>query len=318
MNFKCHQVTPFLFPFANFLLYWLLSSVCPATAQDIHGIELQIQNTREQFSRAASELRDAKLFAAEKLMEYEVALDAYQNIGKTTVNANALDHTQQRLALAELAVESKSARFERIQKRLGELASIRQQLLVAEPQPSATEMIDKTKAVPSIISATTPITKPSPQNSNTHEHFSQPTNPPTLYTAPVLTQHGKLTDSYRVNMELQKLEQHLDAYGSSINNTVKAKVYGTAIEGELALTHLGANQFYARFTAPQGSASLVIGARYDEGYLRSELKIAFSPDESGKEFVLIFDINEVNQPRAIVFEESLALPREMFASHSEF
>src|SRR5687767_3889098 len=97
------------------------------TKSDTFDLDQQIQAVRERLAQVAIELRDAKLLATEKLMEFEVARDQYQ-IHNTQVNANTMDHSQQRLALAEMGVEARSAKFDRVQKKLEELAQLRQQI----------------------------------------------------------------------------------------------------------------------------------------------------------------------------------------------
>ena len=135
---------------------------------------------------------------------------------------------------------------------------------------------------------------------------------------PVLTQQGKVSDIYQLNAELQKLEHHLVNHGTTSAEPIQVKVYGTAIAGEIPLTEMGGNQFFARFSAPAGAASLIVGARHPDGYVRTELQMTFSAEEQGKDFVLIFDINTTEQPRALVFQESLAFTQEMFASRNDF
>ncbi len=297
------------------------------TGPNIAVIEQQIQLTRQRFGQVAAELRDAKLLAAEKLMEYEVIRDQYQRTTSTTT-ANSLDHAQQRLALAEMGVESKTAKFDRIQKKLEVLANLRQQVTGENKSASTTANAEKS---PKISPAPSPPadrrsqgnpgkTQTISRSGTTVKARAQPgaaaplAKPPESPVLPVLSQQGKVTDAFLLSAELQKLEQHLVSAGVPADPAVKVKAYGTAIAGEIPLISLGANQYFARFVAPYGKVNLIVGARRDQ-YYRSELHLEFTRDEQGKEFVIVFDINLIHQPRTLVFQESLIFEQEMFAAH---
>ncbi len=304
------------------------------TESDLDRIEQQILLTRNQLTQVSAELRDAKVLAAEKMMEYETSRDAFQR-EQNAVSANSLDHAQQRLALAEMGVESKAARFERIQRKLKELADAKQEILAEPPTVAQTENLnarndeeqerkDTVEKSAVVAPASTSLTASLDPTSNSPEGqlaplplvkklLQQGSEP-----APVLTQQGKVSDIYQLNAELQKLEHHLVNHSTGPTEPIQVKVYGTAIAGEIPLTEMGGNQFFARFAAPAGTASIIIGARHPDGYVRTELQMTFSPEEKGKDFVLIFDINTKEQPRALVFQESLAFTQEMFASHNDF
>jgi hypothetical protein len=309
----CHSPTLFI------LL--LLIPLTKITAESAVGsilerIEQQTLLTRNQLTQASLELRDAKVLAAEKMMEYEDNKDAFQ-LRQDDITTNAFDHAQQRLALAEMGVESKAARFTRIQRKLEELAHTKQEILASPSSAvAAVKNREKSTAAHQVASArvsekstTGQSTPPPPENAIRQQN----TGP-----QPVLTQHGKVSDIYQLNTELQNLEHHLITQGARVTEPIQAKIYGTAIAGEIALTEMGGNQFFAKFPAPAGTASIIVGARHGNNYVRSELKMTFSPAEAGKDFVLIFDINTQEQPRALVFQESLAFTQEMFASHSNF
>lgn len=323
----CHYVT------YSALLLISLSSVQASTAvSDLQKIEYQIQLTRDQLSQVAVELRDAKLTATEKMMEYEAIKEQHER-DNSSISANSLDHAQQRLALAEMGVESKTSRFERIQKKLSELADAKQEILAEPPPPAHTDLIfaENQQNPPAAPPQNSSIDSPAKSSQTT---AAAETDVPTTQLAslplvkkilksdsssePVLTHHGKLSDIYQLNTELQKLERHLLEQTASSEAPVQAKVYGTAITGEVPLVEMGGNQFFARFPAPAGEASLIIGARHADGYARTVMHITFLPEEAGKEFFLIFDFNNRDQPRALVFQESLVFTREMFASHSDF
>lgn len=324
----CHYVT-----YSALILISLPSAQASTAVSDLKKIEYQIQLTRDQLSQVATELRDAKLTATEKLMEYEAVKEQHDR-DTTPISANSLDHAQQRLALAEMSVESKTARFERIQKKLSELADTKQEILAEPPTSEQTDLIlvenqQNTPAPHQNLS-----TDSQAQSSTPTATTAAQTDAPTMQVAPlplvkkilqsdsgsepVLTQHGKLSDSYQLNAELQNLERHLLEQTTSSEAPVQAKVYGTAITGEVPLADMGGNQFFARFPAPEGETSLIIGARHADGYTRTVMHITFLPEEAGKEFFLIFDFNNRDQPRALVFQESLVFAREMFASHSDF
>lgn len=316
----CHYVTCIAL-----ILISLPSALASAVVSDLQKIEYQIQQTRDQLSQVAAELRDAKLTATEKMMEYEAVKEQHER-DATSVSANSLDHAQQRLALAEMAVESKTSRFERIQKRLNELADAKLEILAEPPTPEQTAVQNHQKT------AAAPTQKPSSVSSaqlsssvkaaTTEQLVSFPLDKKNLqndsHNEPVLSHHGKLSDIYQLNTELQKLERHIAEQTSAAETPVQAKVFGTAITGEVPLVEMGGNQFFARFPAPEGEASLIIGARHADGYARTVMHVTFLPEEAGKEFFLIFDFNDRDQPRALVFQESLVFTQEMFAIHSDY
>lgn len=289
----------------------------PAVGSILERIEQQTLLTRNQLTQASAELRDAKVLAAEKMMEYEASKDVFQ-LEQDDITTNAFDHAQQRLALAEMGVESKAARFARIQRKLEELAQAKQEILagLSGAVVAETNKIEEpTTAHPTFSAqvstkATTGQLTPSPSENKIRQQNTA--------RRPVLTHHGKVSDIYQLNTELQNLEHHLVTQGTLSSEPIQAKIYGTAIAGEIALTEMGGNQFFAKFPAPAGTASIIVGARHGNNYVRTELKMTFSPAEAGKDFVLIFDINTKEQPRTLVFQESLAFTQEMFASHSNF
>ena len=332
----CHYVTHCVLLIAALLIPHHIVTADAVMESDLDRIEQQILLTRNQLTQVSAELRDAKVLAAEKMMEYETSRDAFQR-EQNPVSANSLDHAQQRLALAEMGVESKAARFERIQRKLKELADAKQEILAEPPIVVQTENADtqsddepmrdtskeKSEAINPISGEQPEALASIPDNAETDAALAplpvvkkllqQNTQP-----APVLTQQGKVSDVYQLNAELQKLEHHLVKHGTGPTEPIQVKVYGTAIAGEIPLTEMGGNQFFARFSAPAGTASLIIGARHPDGYVRTELQMTFAPEETGKDFVLIFDINTREQPRALVFQEFLAFTQEMFASHNDF
>lgn len=332
----CHYVTHCTLLIIALLMPLSKIAAGPAVESDLERIEQQILLTRNQLTQVSAELRDAKVLAAEKMMEYETSRDAFQR-EQNAVSANSLDHAQQRLALAEMGVESKAARFERIQRKLKELADAKQEILAEPPVPStpADEKLladggnaagDETTKDKSAATPPTSSPQGAPALVESGDAGTQLAPLPLIKKmlqqsarqAPVLTQQGKVSDIYQLNAELQKLEHHLVTHGTHSAEPIQVKVYGTAIAGEIPLTEMGGNQYFARFPAPSGTASLIIGARHQDGYVRTELQMTFSPEETGKDFVLIFDINTKEQPRALVFQESLAFTQEMFASHSDF
>lgn len=274
-------------------------------------LDQEIHAVRERLSQVAIELRDAKLLATEKLMEFEVARDQYQ-LHDTQVNANTMEHSQQRLALAEMGVEARSAKFDRIQKKLEELAQLRQQMSgqTVEPQLQTQLMVTETPATkpPTIFDA---VALPTAAKSD-------PPKPAIAQSEqPVISVQGKVNDAVELNAQLQKLERHLMAAGSTADPAIKVKAYGTAIPGELILSPLGGNQYFARFIAPAGQVSLIIGARLQQ-YLRNAVELEFSPEEKGKEFVLIFDMNQPEDTRVLVFPETMMFEQEMFAAHNDY
>jgi hypothetical protein len=293
----------------------------PVAVSDLERIAQQILLTRNQLIQVSAELRDAKVLAAEKMRDYEISRDAFQR-EQTAVTTNSFDHAQQRLALAEMGVESKTARFARIQRKLEELALAKQDILTGDTGENQPEKF----AADSQLSSPQPRPKPRPTPTNTGATTRKLAPPPAvkkmlqhnLPHEPVLTQQGKVSDIYQLNAELQKLEHHLITRDTNAAESIQAKAYGTAIAGEIALIEMGGNQFFARFSAPAGTVSVIVGARHGPDYVRTELQMTFSAEEAGKDFVLIFDINTKEQPRALVFQESLAFTQEIFASHSNF
>lgn len=280
---------------------------------EIEVLDQEIQRARARLTQVAAELREAKLLAAEKLLEFETILDQYQR-DNSQVNANTMDHSQQRLALAEMGVESRTAKFERLQKKLEELGQQRQQrigqpLEPAPPRPSVAAAQPPTPAnfAPSHAVPETAVGKA----------LALEPAPPAAMTQPILDKQGKLTDALELNAQLQKLERHLAMANVASETPVKVKAYGTAIPGELTLSALGGNQYFARFIAPAGQVSLIVGARLQQ-YHRSALDLEFAPEEQGKEFVLIFDLNQPDDPRALVFPGTMTFEQEMFAAHGDY
>lgn len=301
----CHYVT------LCCLLLSMTKALAGAAESDLAQIEHQILITRSQLTQASLELRDAKTLAAEKLMEYEISKDAFQQT-QDDVTANSFDHAQQRLSLAEMGVEAKTARFARLQRRLEEFA-------LAHKEAISQKEITNTKNSAPPSRTTSLRHNHSNRNLSANQHRPMPAdNKSSVVHEPVLSVHGKISDAHQLNTELQNLEHHLVAPPTSFVEPIRVKAYGTAIVGEIALSDMGGNQFFAKFPAPQGSANIIIGTRYGADYLRTELHVTFAPEEVGKDFVLIFDINTRAQPRALVFQESLAVTQEMFASHSGF
>lgn len=329
----CHYVTRCTLLFISLLATAHQAAAEPVAESDLERIEQQILLTRNQLTQVSAQLRDAKVLAAEKMIEYETSRDAFQR-EQTAVTANSLDHAQQRLALAEMGVESKAARFERIQRKLEELAEAKQEILAEPPASQTTEpalavnsRADEETAIQQTLGTAENSQSPElPAPANTNEVTDQLAPLPLVKKmlrqnasrGPVLTREGKISDVYQLNAELQKLEHHLVTQGASSPNPINVKAYGTAIAGEITLSEMGGNQFFARFPAPSGTASVIVGARHGEDYVRTEMQITFLPEEAGKDFVLIFDINTKEQPRALVFQESLAFTQEMFASHGNF
>lgn len=104
----------------------------PPAESDLQLIEQRIQLARHQLSEIAAEIQDAEALVADKIKQYEVALDAHRR-KQSSVSANSIDHAQQRLALAEMGLESKAARLQRTQKKLNDLIGAREEILAEPP-----------------------------------------------------------------------------------------------------------------------------------------------------------------------------------------
>lgn len=313
---------------ALFAVFTVGASASSNTSTELPDLDQEIHLMRGRLAQVAAELRDAKLLAAEKLLEFEAARDQYQ-LDNNQVNANTMDHSQQRLALAEMGVESRSAKFDRIQKRLEELAQLRQQALPPQPEPQT-----RPSAVEPRVAETTLVETPAATDADmglnpgaerlaatgapTSMDSETPATPVNAQkTEPVISVQGKITDTLELNAQLQKLERHLMATGTAADPRIQVKAYGTAIPGELLLSPLGGNQYFARFIAPVGQVSLILGARLQE-YHRNRLELEFLPQEQGEEFVVIFDLNQPENARALVFPETLMFEQKMFAAHSDY
>lgn len=133
----CHCLTYSLVMWMNFSIVSASGEPVPPAESDLQKIEQKIQLVRHQISEIAAEVRDAEALVAEKITDYETTLDVHGR-EQNAVSASSVDHAQQRLALAEMGLESKAARLQRTEKKLSELIDARQEIL-AEP-PGSTLM----------------------------------------------------------------------------------------------------------------------------------------------------------------------------------
>ena len=176
----------------------------PTVGSILERIEQQTLLTRNQLTQASAELRDAKVLAAEKMMEYEASKDAFQ-LEQDDITTNAFDHAQQRLALAEMGMESKAARFARIQRKLEELAQAKQEILVGLSGAAVTETnnIEESTAAHPTFSAQVSTKATTGQLTPTlSENKIRPQN---TARRPVLTNHGKVSDVYQLKSDLHNL-----------------------------------------------------------------------------------------------------------------
>lgn len=303
----------------------LSASICAAETstlnEELSLIDQQLSHMKIQLSEVVAQMRDAKQHVAEK--ELEVAQHQRSLASKPTgIHAGQLQHAKQRLALAKMGVDAAAAKFERIQRRMEDLASERIALLASrdnrppgrqDPKPAPAQV---TAPVPLATQAAPETDVPSRAYSE-HQEARAATAEPEQVSAPVLGAQGKLLDPLVIEDELQKLERHIVTAEAPQPVARNAKAFGSMIAGELALSGLGANQFYARFTATKQSTHMIVGARLEE-FVRTSLKLTFTENEIGQEFILIFDVSYPDEPRAIVFQSSLMPDGDTVAAHQRF
>lgn len=273
--------------------------------EDLLRIDHQLSQAKHELSAVAKQMRDAKHHVTEK--EIELARHkTLLNEESTNLHAGRLQHARQRVALAKMAVDAAAAKFERIQRRMEDLAGARVALLTSRDNQVPQSVLSE-PAAPAAKVAVAPVAAPA----------FVPTNDTRAAPTPVLTAHGKLSDPSVIADELQKLERHLITADAPREIASHAKAFGSTIAGEIALEGLGANQFFARFTATQTQTKIVAGARFTD-FVRTSVDLEFTADEMGQEFILIFDANHTEEPRAIVFQSTLMPSDEAFAAHQRF
>lgn len=286
------------------------TSLCVAETSTLNDelllIDRQLLQAKKQLSEITTQMRDAKQYVTEKEMEL-VGLQAALRQESTDLQNGRLRHAKQRLALAKMGVDSIAARFERIQRRMEDLAGARVTLLASrDNQVQASVQSDippAREAVATDIGIATPL-------------LAEPGNA-SKNAVPVLSEHGKLSDPLIIARELQKLERHLVTADAPTEIATHAKAFGSTIAGEVALEGLGANQFFARFTALETQSKIVVGARFKE-FVRTSIDLEFTEEEIGQQFILIFDANQTEKPRAIIFQSVLMPSDEAFAAHQRF
>lgn len=128
MNLLCHKVTCGILLLLAASAFPAFATPAPQNEADQEVNEHPIQPAHLQLSQIAMELRDAEAVVAEKTAEYEIALNLHQR-EQSEFSLNSLDQAQQRLALAEMAVEAKAARLQRAQRKLSELMNKQQEML---------------------------------------------------------------------------------------------------------------------------------------------------------------------------------------------
>lgn len=254
---------------------------------ELLAIDQQLLQARNELLVVAEQMRDAKQVVAEK--HNEVAdLEAASALDASALATGHLRHARQRLALAKMGVDTTAARFERIQRKMEDLAAERIQLLSSRDNQA--ESLAPATAVPLL---------------NLADGGSEA-------AAPVLDVEGQLTDPAAVQSALQRLEQYLVTAEAPKKVATNAKMFGSSIEGEVALQALGGNQFFSRFIAQRRHSKIVAGARLGS-FIRTSVDLKFSADEIGSEFILILDVNSAAEPSAIVFDSALIPTKDTVA-----
>lgn len=255
-------------------------------------IDEQLLDARNQLLAVAEQLREAKQVVTEKHNEVASFESALAREASALASGH-LHHAKQRLALAKMGVDTSAAKFERIQRKMEDLAAARIQLLASRDNQVS---------------------------------LNEPLRPHLLITAvaeddevalPVLEVQGKLVDPVVVEATLQKLEQYLVTAAVPHNIAINAKAFGSTIDGEIALSALGGNQFFTRFTVRRNRSQVVAGARLGH-YVRTRMDLAFSAEEMGREFILLLDVNSAAEPRAVVFDSALMPAKEALAVSQRF
>lgn len=273
-----------LLPFA-FYHACLVADEHRSTSLDLDQVEQRIHSTSTQLDAAADAVRSAKRYVAEKELELSQAHEA-QREQPSDFNAHHLHHAQKRLALARLGLDSRIARFERIQQQLESLALSKLDLLAeqANASDSARSLQANATLANSLLSTDPAFTDEEsdegndPIGSQLNTRASEPTTNNSVQTASLKVQN--------------------------------AKIFGAGIPGEISLEPAGADQFVGRFYAPSQNLSIFVGFRTDE-YHNQEVPIKFAQHEYGQPFVFVLDLSDPDRPLTRVFEESVLVEEEL-------
>lgn len=303
---------------------YCLAEPTPTLNDELLIIDNELSQAKNRLSETVVQMRKAKQNATEKRIDLETQQSLFAQ-QPNPFHEGQVSHAKQRVALAEMRIDSIAAKFERIQRRMEDLAAARVRLLESHDNRALAK-----------ASGQTPITQPEPEPSEiTAPETETATGQSALQAVriqaavasdneidtpsqmPVLSVQGKLTDPITVEDELQKLERHLITADAPEKVAQHVKVFGSTIAGEIALSELGANQYFAHFTATQPRTQLVVGARFEQ-YVRATIELAFTDAEIGQEFILIFDANHIEEPRMIVFQSTLLTDKKAFAAYQQF
>lgn len=260
---------------------------------ELLAIDEQLLDARNELLAVVEQMREAKQVVAEKHEDVATYENQYAQ-ESSPLAAGHLRHARQRLALAKMGVDTGAARFERIQRKMEDLAAARIQLLSSrDNQANVRE----------------PSSQPPRLQNDAHQRY--------VVAAPQLEVEGKLDDPIVVEKLLMKLEQYLINAAEPRNIATNVKAFGSIINGEIALLPLGGNQFFTRFTATRSRSQVVIGARLND-YIRTSVDLQFSEDEMGREFILLLDLNSPAVPRAVVFDSAFMRVEEALAVSQRF
>lgn len=276
----------------------LTAGELPAAHLDLVQVEQQIYSTSRQLDGAAQAVRSAKRYVEEKNLELAQAHEL-QREQPSELHAHRLHHAQKRLALARLGLDTRVARFERIEQQLESLALSKLHLMAEQAEAITQKAAEQSSASKPIAAAPPKATTPdapasspsavaAPESPNTAEKLTNP-----LAATPATPQTDSSQAGQAVPVQVQS-----------------AKIFGAGIPGEVALEPAGASQFVGRFYAPAKNLSLFVGFRTDQ-YHRQEIPVEFAAHEYGQPFVFVLDLSDPDRPLTRVFEESLMAEEEL-------
>lgn len=276
---------------------YLAANELPPFHLEIAEVEQQLHSTSIHLDDAAQAVRAAKRYVEDKDLELAQA-HQLQREQPSELNAHRLHHAQKRLVLARLGLDSRIARFERIQHQLESLALNKLNLMAEQAEALAQTDTEQTSpAISTLVAQEAPqpvasatsasSTAEAPKNAADSPSISQDTSTPN-------TTNASQTASLKVQ---------------------NAKIFGAGIPGEITLEPAGASQFVGRFYAPPKNLSLFVGFRTDQ-YHSQEVPIKFAEHEHGQPFVFVLDLSDPERPLTRVFEESLIAEEELSSIYS--
>lgn len=299
INFIGNSLPLFLFVITFAVPSFAASDLVSAN-KGLLKVEQQILRTSEHLNHIADEVRSAIEYLEEKELELAEAHQLYRD-QPTERHDHSLHHAQKRVALARLGLDSRVARFERIQHQLEQLALAKFNLMANHAQAlTAAEDVATVENV--AIAEDEALADGAPPESMAMTSSSHDEE----QVAPATTDQLAREEPEPSNPALAEPEPPQ-------LNVQNAKIFGPGIPGEISLEPAGANQFIGRFVAPSNNLSLFVGFRTDQ-YHSKELSVQLSEHEYGQPFVFVLDFSDPEQPHTRVFEESLLTTEEEISS----